>query len=140
MCVYFIQAEQGGLIKIGLSKHPLTRLEDIQRFCPIKLKLIGIVKNASYTTEQSIQYDFRQFRQYGEWFEPVPSLKQFIIENAQPVEYGNKIDLNGSNFVERRGVIYKRCIAISKTKNRRCLATATHSNYCTRHWKMLDKP
>lgn len=83
--IYFVQAEAGGLIKIGASDYPATRLRQIQSFCPIPLRLLGVVpgiQHESATLEVDLHCRFHRFRAHGEWFEPTPGLLAYIRDNA----------------------------------------------------------
>lgn len=78
--VYFIQPVGGGLIKIGVSNSPISRLEALQVGCPVDLKIIGLIPDAEPGTEAALHARFAHARVRGEWFEPVPELLRFIGE------------------------------------------------------------
>lgn len=81
--IYFIQAVQGGPIKIGHTANRIrTRLTDIQRMCPIPLQVIGVI-DGDEELEGRLHFQFRQHRLHGEWFEPVESILNLIREEGQ---------------------------------------------------------
>ncbi len=67
--VYFIQAENGGPIKIGYSIKPEKRLTDLQVAHPYKLSLIGTIHGNMFIEKKLHRY-LLHARTYGEWFEP----------------------------------------------------------------------
>lgn len=71
--VYFIQGEGEGRIKIGWSVDPRRRLEVIQRFSPVALRLLGTFQG-SRTDEARAQKLFDHAHSHGEWFEPTAEL------------------------------------------------------------------
>ena len=85
-CVYFIQPEAGGLIKIGYARNVYFRLSDLQTGCPIRLRVLGIIP-AARSREKEIHQQFNSARQDGEWFEPVENLLEFIKHEAVAVEF-----------------------------------------------------
>src|SRR6267143_784005 len=73
--LYFIQGQQTKLIKIGVSKDPMKRLEDHQTSSPDRLTLLGAVHTYS---EKYIHRRFERDRVHGEWFRPSEELLAFI--------------------------------------------------------------
>jgi len=74
--VYFIQAENGGPIKIGTSTDPYRRLEDFQTGAAEKLRLLGM--RPARPRESIIHSLFAVEHVRGEWFEPSRRLLLFI--------------------------------------------------------------
>lgn len=66
--LYFIQAEKGGPIKIGVSIDPKKRLAMIQTGNPDKLRIILLVNNINKLIEKFIHQELDRFRIRGEWF------------------------------------------------------------------------
>ena len=79
--VYFIQGKLTGLIKIGQSEAPETRMEGLQTGSPDILVLLGSVPCTDFK-EGEIHRTFGAFKAHGEWFKPVPELLDFIARNA----------------------------------------------------------
>jgi excisionase family DNA binding protein len=77
--VYFIQAESGGLIKIGTALDPLVRLINLQSGSPLRLVILGCLRGGR-TLEQALHREFAGQRQHFEWFEPNPAIVDFIAE------------------------------------------------------------
>ena len=84
--VYFIQSVKGkGYIKIGFSNNPKRRLREIQRYSPIELRIIAMIKGGR-EKEAELHRRFSKYRRYGEWFEPSQEILQFIINSTENVE------------------------------------------------------
>lgn len=83
--VYFIQALEGGLIKIGKARDVAGRFRNIQNMCPIPLKILATV-SGYHATETELHKMFAHLRAYGEWFHPAPELLDYITENGLPYE------------------------------------------------------
>lgn len=76
-CIYFIQCELTGLVKIGLASNVHKRLSGLQTGSPTKLKLVGsIVFDASL--EKLLHKHFEDDHSHGEWFKPNPQLSKII--------------------------------------------------------------
>lgn len=71
---YFIQAENGGLIKIGKTVNPKRRLERMQTQCPIKLKFLYIIDG---DIEKTLHEQFDEYRVHHGWFQAT-MIKPFI--------------------------------------------------------------
>lgn len=87
--IYFAQAESGGPVKVGFSKHPETRMKQIasaRKRGP--MRLLGYFPG-TWTREQRIHRDLAEWRVMGEWYDPAaPSLqalrKYLITEPSEP--------------------------------------------------------
>lgn len=75
--VYFIQAEEGGPIKIGVAQDPPKRLAEIQRTCPQKLRILATVPGGA-PRERELHSKFADYRLHGEWFQPSNELHAII--------------------------------------------------------------
>lgn len=75
--VYFVQAVEGGPIKIGWSVDPDKRLKELQGGNPKELKLIGI-EAGDMQHERELHGRFRDHRMFGEWFMPEPVILEYI--------------------------------------------------------------
>jgi len=80
--VYFIQSVRGGLIKIGSANDPHHRLGLIQKMCPVRLRILGVMWGKSSFWERGIHLEFDHLRRHGEWFTPAPELLAYIAEHA----------------------------------------------------------
>lgn len=75
--IYFIQAGNGGPIKIGYSKSPKLRLKELQTGNPDLLKVLSII-DGSIAKEKEIHKKFSQFNIKNEWFFPAKALLDYI--------------------------------------------------------------
>ena len=67
--VYFIRAEHGGPVKIGISNKIAYRLAALQTANPYRLRVIGVIPHGGEACERLLHRDFAQCRLHGEWFE-----------------------------------------------------------------------
>jgi len=81
--IYFVQAEEGGPIKIGLAADPIKRLKSLQSSSPQRLMLLGVLTGTK-TVERNLHQRFSAFRLHGEWFTPASDLLKFISGTARP--------------------------------------------------------
>lgn len=78
-CVYFIRADRGGPIKIGLTHRLTERLAALQMGCPFPLAVIAIIEGGAGTTEAGLHNRFAAGRLHGEWFDPdTPGLLELV--------------------------------------------------------------
>jgi hypothetical protein len=75
--VYFVQAVQGGPIKIGSATNLRKRLRAIQSMSPAPLRVLVTMVGAS-VDEFAIHRHFDAHRLHGEWFEPHADILAFI--------------------------------------------------------------
>ena len=65
--VYLMQCE--GFIKIGRSKHPSKRLQDIRVSNPFNVRLLAVVNSENdKELESELHLKYSHLRQNGEWF------------------------------------------------------------------------
>lgn len=76
--VYFVQAGQGGPIKIGYtSGQPSVRVAALQTGNHVPLSLVAVV-NGDPQLERDLHRRFAHLRGIGEWFKPGPDLVAMI--------------------------------------------------------------
>lgn len=76
--IYFMQAVDGGPIKIGLSGDPASRLRAVQTTSPVELELLAEIPG-SVEMERKFHDWFAPGRLHGEWFsEETPALAELI--------------------------------------------------------------
>lgn len=81
--IYFIQAGNGGPIKIGYTYSALgQRISAIQTSCPFKIKLIGICTGDKFK-ENYLHRIFGHHNIRGEWFRPTREILDFIKTNSK---------------------------------------------------------
>src|SRR5689334_3921911 len=78
-CVYFIQSQKTGQIKIGYTKHLLKRFAFIQGHSADRLELL-IHINAGKEDERALHERFKASRAHGEWFEPTKDLLEAVAK------------------------------------------------------------
>lgn len=71
--VYFIQRGESGPVKVGHSKHPHSRIRELQTGCPESLFLRGTAIGGR-ALEELIHSELADFRLSGEWFEASAAL------------------------------------------------------------------
>ena len=81
--VYFVQAGDGGPIKIGYSHDPLSRMRTLQTAQRERLRLLGTIAGGR-AKEREVHAYFANLHAHGEWFR----FSQEIIDYA---EYGGPI-------------------------------------------------
>lgn len=75
--IYFIQAVDGGPIKVGRTEWMTRRLESLQVGNPKQLVVLGVEPlplDELLARERELHQQFDYARVRGEWFEPVPDL------------------------------------------------------------------
>jgi hypothetical protein len=83
--VYFLQAGEGGPIKIGFSASSVERrLHGNQVGCPAPLTLLGVIEG-DVQLERRFHVAFRSCALRGEWFKPHRRLISFIRTVARPL-------------------------------------------------------
>jgi hypothetical protein len=100
--VYFIQAEIGGLIKIGYTIDLDKRLRTVQAHSPVPVKVIGTMRG-SYEIEQEIHSKFASFRKHGEWFAPSERLLSFMNFHNEPINHNMRS--SWEELIEAQGKI-----------------------------------
>ncbi len=114
--IYFIQAGEGGPIKIGFAESVTKRFRTLQTGHHEKLVLLTYL-DGNVRQERRLHREFRAARIRGEWFRPTPELLAFIAAPevpplpSAPTGYGMKLDawakregLTDSELAKRLGV------------------------------------
>lgn len=87
--MYFLQAENGGAIKIGRTENLRRRFADLQSGSPLRLKLLGVLKGAEREEEAAIHAALDRFRLHGEWFEPARDVLALVDRTlTEPLQDG----------------------------------------------------
>lgn len=72
--VYFMYREDNDWIKIGISKRPYRRREEVQKDARTHVSLLPMLMipdtyyDSAYQLEQNLHAKFKEFRMDGEWF------------------------------------------------------------------------
>lgn len=77
--IYFVQAKEGGPIKIGYSANVWKRMSSLRSSNPEYLNLLGVMEG-DRTEEKRVHSLFK--RKQGEWFDDSPELQEFIRVNC----------------------------------------------------------
>jgi len=77
--VYFIQAGEGGPIKIGYASNFSKRLAALQTGCPVELSVLGMMPGGP-REESELHVRLRWHRTRGEWFAPTDAVLRAIAE------------------------------------------------------------
>lgn len=80
--VYFVQALDVGLIKIGLAKNIRKRLSGLDSQSAVALTFLGYVPGGR-AVELELHARFGSHRVRGEWFHPVEELLALIAEASR---------------------------------------------------------
>lgn len=92
--VYFIQRSNDGPIKIGKSKNPESRVNQLQLASVEPLRLLGVLSDE----EKRIHDLFLDHRISGEWFRPHQDILNFIAKNTtipEPLSPSGREHKNG---------------------------------------------
>ena len=76
--IYFIQAADNGLIKIGYTDDIKQRLRTLRTMSPERLYLMKVIKG-DQKQETLLHKRFNCLRSHGEWFRPERELLEYII-------------------------------------------------------------
>lgn len=80
--VYFV-ADTAARVKIGFSKTPLHRLQQIQQGTGMACRILGVLPGGR-DVEEKIHTQFEHLRTRGEWFKDDASTHDFIAKKCQP--------------------------------------------------------
>jgi hypothetical protein len=81
---YFLQAGDGGPIKIGSTRNLAVRLRTLCTMSPVPLRLLGVIEGEN--AEDRCHFRLGAFRLHGEWFSPSPVVLEFIRQNTNGCE------------------------------------------------------
>ena len=73
MTVYFVQAGEGGRIKVGYSPYPDQRIDFLRRFNGADIKVLATIEGTR-RLEHYIHVHLAAHRAHGEWFNPTPEV------------------------------------------------------------------
>ena len=85
--VYLIQSLENSNYKVGVSKHPQRRINELQTGNSNKLKLIEVYKSEyAYQIEKTLQNRYSYLRKEGEWFNMSVSNELSFISECVEIE------------------------------------------------------
>jgi hypothetical protein len=106
--IYFIEAPEQGLIKIGYALDPRGRYLNILTGSAVPLALLGCIKG-SWDREAEIHASLGAHHSHGEWFRRCPEIDR-LMENmdtswAMPVALATRREpLNPAALLRARGL------------------------------------
>jgi len=85
--IYLIQSLENSYYKVGVSKHPQKRINELSTGNPSKLKLIEVYKSEyAYQIEKSLQNSYSHLRKEREWFDMSVSHELSFIGECIEIE------------------------------------------------------
>lgn len=77
-CIYWIRAQTVGHIKIGFSKNPVRRFEQLQLMSPVPLQIVGL-DIGTQDQERALHARLHAHRLHGEWFRACDEVFDTIV-------------------------------------------------------------
>jgi len=85
--VYLIQSLEDSRYKIGVSKHPKKRVQQLQTGNSSELKLIESYQSEfAYQIEKTLQRRYSYLKKEGEWFDMSVSNEVSFLEECKRIE------------------------------------------------------
>jgi len=81
--VYFVQAIDGGPVKIGVTADVTSRLAGLQVGSPQELCILAVIPAVGRACEVELHDRFAESRLHGEWFRPTEDLMTLIADCAR---------------------------------------------------------
>ena len=85
--IYLIQSLEDSYYKVGVSKHPQQRIQELQTGNSSKLKLIGVYQSKfAHQIERALQRRYGHLHKEGEWFDLSVQEEVTFTKNCQLIE------------------------------------------------------
>jgi predicted GIY-YIG superfamily endonuclease len=99
--IYLIQSLENSYYKIGISKHPTKRLQQLQTGNSSPLKLVEIYQSEhAEKIEKALQRRYSHLHKEGEWFDMGISNETSFLNECQKIEETlNFLEKNNSVFI-----------------------------------------
>ncbi len=99
--IYLIQSLENSYYKIGLSKYPKKRIDQLQTGNPSKLRLVEIYQSEyANKIEKALQRRYSHLRKEGEWFDMSISNEASFVRECQQIENSIMcLKKNGNVFI-----------------------------------------
>lgn len=81
--IYFVQAVDGGPIKIGMTRNMVKRIRSLNGASPSPLRVLGVI-DGNQVQEKTLHVRFKADRIFNEWFKPSGALLALIEAEARP--------------------------------------------------------
>lgn len=99
--VYLIQSLENSYYKIGISKHPKKRVQELQTGNASELRLV-LTYQSEYANkiEKTLQRRYSHLRREGEWFDMGISNEVSFIDECKQIEHTiSELKKNGNVFI-----------------------------------------
>ena len=100
--LYAIRSTGSGQFKIGIPKHPESRLQELQVGSPIRLEIVSLTDIESPGAEREAHRALASYRLRGEWFDFGP-LGEYVAGRLRPK--ASNLDALVAALREIRGVV-----------------------------------
>ena len=88
-CVYLIQSKETGHYKIGISKNPKKRIQQLNTGNSSKLKLIHVFETEyPFKLETALHNRYSHIIKYGEWFDFDPFIEVNFLKECELLNRG----------------------------------------------------
>jgi len=85
--LYLIQSLETGYYKVGVSKHPSKRIQQLQTGSPCELRLVSVYESEYCSKiETTLHNQFSHLRKEGEWFNLSLEHEVNFFENCLAIE------------------------------------------------------
>ena len=85
--IYLIQSLEEGYYKIGISKNPSKRIEQLQTGNSSPLKLIAVYQTErADIIERTLQRQYEYLRKKGEWFDMSINIQVDFLNECKKIE------------------------------------------------------
>lgn len=99
--LYLIQSLETGYYKVGISKHPSKRIQQLQTGSPCELRLVYVYKSENCSKiETTLHNQFSHLHREGEWFKMTLEHEVDFLERCKNIDA--KIEFlkqNGNVFI-----------------------------------------
>jgi hypothetical protein len=79
---YVVQADDGTLVKVGVSGNPRARVYQIAQSVPFPMRLVALVADGKQS-ERKMKEILSPWKVRGEWFQPRQELNDFLAQKRR---------------------------------------------------------
>lgn len=98
--IYLIQSLESSYYKIGVSKHPKQRLNELQTGNSSKLKLIEVYQSdIAHQIEKTLHRRYSHLKKEGEWFELAIDNEVSFLQECMKIE-------ENIGFLKKNGCVF----------------------------------
>lgn len=77
-CVYVVEAISLDRMKVGWTRSPIRRLQQIQLHCPVPIRLLAIIPGGR-KVESIMHWQVRDLQVVSEWFELTDHIREQLV-------------------------------------------------------------